>query len=75
MAVSGEICIKYIYTVQIIVSTIRLDAKYINRKIRLAGNELTCSRPCTPVLPQGYGNIMGNSRNSWLVAHNMIIDV
>jgi len=40
MAVSGEICIKYIYTVQIIVSTIRLDAKYINRKIRLAGNEL-----------------------------------
>jgi hypothetical protein len=32
MAVSGEICFEYIYTIRIIVSSISLDAKYINRK-------------------------------------------
>jgi hypothetical protein len=32
MAASGEIRIEYIYTVRIPVSSINLDAKYINRK-------------------------------------------
>jgi hypothetical protein len=32
VAASGEIRIDYIYTVRIIVSSINLDAKYINRK-------------------------------------------